>query len=79
MSEIYGYRIEELSEPKRADRHYRYTAYLSESLETLYFMVNLKNLKIYHTGRLPYTSLQFRLPNPQVLDRELLKILRCCA
>ncbi len=48
-------RIEELSEPKGSERGDRYTAYLSESLETLYFMVNLKKLKIYHTGRLLYT------------------------
>lgn len=48
-------RIEELSEPKGKDRRDRYTAYLSESLETLYFMANLKNLKIYHTGRLLFT------------------------
>ena len=48
-------RIEELSEPKGADRHDRYTAYLSESLETLYFLANLNKLKIYHTGRLLYT------------------------
>ena len=48
-------RIEELSEPKGTDRRDRYTAYLSESLETLYFMANLKNLKIYHTGRLLFT------------------------
>ena len=48
-------RIEELSEPKGKDRHDRYTAYMSESLETLYFMANLNNLKIYHTGRLLYT------------------------
>lgn len=45
-------RIEECSEPKGADRKDRYTAYMSESLENLYFMANLKNLKIYHTGRL---------------------------
>lgn len=48
-------RIEELSEPKGKDRHDRYTGYLSESLETLYFMANLKHLKIYHTGRLLFT------------------------
>ena len=48
-------RIEEISEPKGAGRRDRYTAYLSESLETLYFMANLKNLKIYHTGRLLFT------------------------
>ena len=47
-------RIEELSEPKGADRCDRYTAYLSESLETLYFMSNLNHLRIYHTGRLLY-------------------------
>ncbi len=45
-------RIEELSDPKGTDRHDRYTAYMSESLTTLYFMVNCKHLKIYHTGRL---------------------------
>lgn len=48
-------RIEELSDPRGADRCDRYTAYMSESLETLYFMSNIKNLKIYHTGRLLYT------------------------
>lgn len=48
-------RIEELSEPKGIDRKDRYTAYMSESLETLYFMANMKNLKIYHTGRLLFT------------------------
>ena len=48
-------RIEELSEPRGCDRHDRYTAYMSESLETLYFMANLNRLKIYHTGRLLYT------------------------
>ncbi len=48
-------RIEELSEPKGTERHDRYTAYMSESLETLYFMVNRKNLNIYHTGRILYT------------------------
>lgn len=47
-------RIEELSEPKGADRCDRYTAYMSESLETLYFMINRKKLKIYHTGRILY-------------------------
>lgn len=45
-------RIEELSEPKGVDRKDRYTAYLSESLTTLYFMLNLRKWKIYHTGRL---------------------------
>ena len=48
-------RIEDLSEPKGTDRQDRYTAYLSESLETLYFMSNLNNYRIYHTGRLLYT------------------------
>lgn len=48
-------RIEELSDPKGEDRHDRYTAYMSESLETLYFMTNLNKLKIYHTGRLLFT------------------------
>lgn len=48
-------RIEDLSEPKGADRCDRYTAYMSESLETLYFMTNKKKLKIYHTGRILYT------------------------
>ncbi len=48
-------RIEELSVPKGSDRHDRYTAYLSESLTTLYFMVNLNGLNIYHTGRLLFT------------------------
>lgn len=47
--------IEELSEPKGCERHDRYTAYMSESLTTLYFMANLNNLIIYHTGRLLYT------------------------
>ncbi len=45
-------RIEEMSVPKGADRADRYTAYMSESLTTLYFMANLNGLKIYHTGRL---------------------------
>lgn len=48
-------RIEELSEPRGDDRRDRYTAYMSESLETLYFMTNRENLKIYHTGRILYT------------------------
>lgn len=48
-------RIEELSEPKGSDRSDRYTAYLSESLTTLYFMHNINNLKIAHTGRLLFT------------------------
>ena len=47
-------RIEELSQPKGVDRCDRYTAYMSESLETLYFMTNRNQLKIYHTGRILY-------------------------
>ena len=48
-------RIEELSEPKGENRRDRYTAYMSESLTTLYFMANRNNLKIYHTGRMLFT------------------------
>ena len=48
-------RVEELSDPRGNERCDRYTAYMSESLETLYFMTNVTNLKIYHTGRLLYT------------------------
>lgn len=48
-------RIEERSEPKGDERSDRYTAYMSESLETLYFMTNRKKLNIYHTGRMLYT------------------------
>ncbi len=47
--------IEERSEPKGKDRADRYTAYMSESLTTLYFMYHQHDLKIYHTGRLLYT------------------------
>ena len=47
--------IEEKSEPKGKDRADRYTAYMSESLTTLYFMYHQHDLKIYHTGRLLYT------------------------
>ena len=45
-------RIEELSKPKGTEREDRYTAYMSESLTTLYFMVHKDDLKIYHTGRI---------------------------
>lgn len=48
-------RIEEISLPKGIDRADRYTAYMSESLTTLYFMCHQKDLKIYHTGRLLFT------------------------
>lgn len=47
--------IEERSEPKGKDRADRYTAYMSESLTTLYFMYHQQDLKIYHTGRLLFT------------------------
>lgn len=47
--------IEELSEPKGMDRRDRYTAYMSESLTTLYFMMHKEDLKICHTGRLLFT------------------------
>ncbi|MBR5968910.1 MAG: DUF4422 domain-containing protein [Lachnospiraceae bacterium] len=45
-------RIEKLSNPRGEERNDRYTAYLSESLETLYFMTNMNDLCIYHTGKL---------------------------
>ena len=48
-------KLEKNSKPKGEDRDDRYTAYLSESLMTLYFMANLNNLKIYHTGRILFT------------------------
>ena len=48
-------RIEELSGPKGVERADRYTAYLSESLTTLYFMCRREELKIVHTGRLLFT------------------------
>ena len=47
-------RVEELSVPKGWERKDRYTAYMSESLLTLYFLFH-KELKIYHTGRILYT------------------------
>lgn len=47
-------RVEELSIPKGNERKDRYTAYMSESLFTLYFLYH-KELKIYHTGRILYT------------------------
>lgn len=47
-------RVEELSTPKGRERKDRYTAYMSESLLTLYFLFH-KELKIYHTGRILYT------------------------
>ena len=45
------HRIEELTNNKRD----RYAGYVSESLETLYFMANFNGLKIFHTGRLLFT------------------------
>lgn len=47
--------IEEESIPNGRHREDRYTAYLSESLTTLYFMFHMNDLKIYHTGRLLFT------------------------
>ena len=40
------------STPRENERADRYLAYMSESLETLYFMANLGDLRIVHTGRL---------------------------
>ena len=48
-------RTEALSEPKGRDRGDRYTAYMSESLTTLYFIYHEKDLRIAHTGRLLFT------------------------
>lgn len=48
-------RTEELSVPKGSERADRYIGYLGENLMTLYFLHNVKNLKIYHTGRLMFT------------------------
>lgn len=45
-------RVEEISVPRGDERADRYTAYLSESLTTLYFLYHKNDLKIYHTGRL---------------------------
>lgn len=46
---------EQLSTPKGWERADRYTAYMSESLMTFYFLYHEKDLKIYHTGRRLYT------------------------
>ena len=48
-------RTEELSTPKGWERSDRYTAYMSESLMTLYFLYHQKDLKIFHAGRLMFT------------------------
>lgn len=48
-------RTEELSTPKGWQRSDRYTAYMSESLMTLYFLYHQKDLKIFHAGRLMFT------------------------
>lgn len=47
-------RVEELSVPRGRERGDRYTAYMSESLLTLYILYH-RELKIYHTGRILYT------------------------
>ncbi len=47
-------RVEELSVPKGWERGDRYTAYMSESLLTLYFLYH-RERKVYHTGRILYT------------------------
>ncbi|MBR3622329.1 MAG: DUF4422 domain-containing protein [Selenomonadaceae bacterium] len=46
--------VEERSSPIGKDRADRYTAYMSESLATLYFMYHRRDLKIYHAGRILY-------------------------
>lgn len=43
-------RTEELSTPKGWERGDRYTAYMGESLTTLYFMYHKKDLNIVHAG-----------------------------
>lgn len=43
-------RTEELSVPKGCERRDRYIGYMGETLETLYFMKNAKQLNIVHTG-----------------------------
>ncbi|MEY8338983.1 DUF4422 domain-containing protein [Lachnospiraceae bacterium 62-35] len=48
-------RTEELSSPRGWERSDRYTAYMSESLLTLYFLYNQKRLNICHTGRFMLT------------------------
>lgn len=48
-------RTEELSTPRGWERGDRYTAYMSESLLTFYFLYHRSELKIYHTGRLLFT------------------------
>ena len=44
-------RTEELSNPRGWERGDRYTAYMGESLTTLYFLFHAKDLNIVHTGR----------------------------
>lgn len=48
-------RTEELSTPRGWERGDRYTAYMSESLLTFYFLYHRNELKIYHAGRLLFT------------------------
>jgi len=43
-------RTEELSEPKGCERNDRYIGYMGETLETLYFIKNVKRLTVVHTG-----------------------------
>ena len=44
-------RTEELSNPRGWERGDRYTAYMGESLTSLYFLFHEKDLNIVHTGR----------------------------
>lgn len=44
-------RTEELSNPRGWERGDRYTAYMGESLTTLYFLFHAEDLNIVHTGR----------------------------
>lgn len=48
-------RTEEVSIPRGWERGDRYTAYMSESLLTFYFLYHWRELKIYHAGRLLFT------------------------
>lgn len=43
-------RIEETSIPRGIERKDRYIGYMGETLETIYFMLNLDNLNITHAG-----------------------------
>lgn len=48
-------RVEELSTPRGNERADRYTAYMGETLTTIYFMYHKDDYKIYHTGRIMLT------------------------